>query len=83
MDFDKWNELKKIIEKKENFLKFRERDIWFIHLGKNIGSEQNGKGNEFLRPVLVLKKFSKRYFLGVPLSSQKKQGTNVIVKIPI
>ena len=72
--FDQWNELKKKIETKEKILKFRERDIWFIHVGKNIGFEQNGKNYDFLRPVLVLRKFSNRYFLGIPLSSKEKNG---------
>jgi predicted glycosyltransferase len=73
-EFDKWNELKKEIDKREKILKFRERDIWFLNIGKNIGYEQNGKGDEFLRPVVVLRKFSNRYFLGVPLSSKEKRG---------
>ena len=45
-----------------------------MNIGKNIGYEQNGKGDEFLRPVVVLRKFSNRYFLGVPLSSKEKGG---------
>ena len=73
-NFDKWNELKKKIDKKEKILKFKERDIWFLHMGKNIGYEQNGKGEEFLRPVVVIKKFSNRYFLGIPLTSKEKKG---------
>ena len=73
-NFDKWNEIKKSVENKNKLLKFRERDIFFIHFGKNIGYEQNGKGDEFLRPVLVLRKFSNRYFLGIPLSSKEKKG---------
>ena len=64
-EFDKWNELKKEIDKREKILKFRERDIWFLNIGKNIGYEQNGKGEEFLRPVVVLRKFSNRYFLAI------------------
>jgi hypothetical protein len=73
-EFDKWNELKKKLCNNK-VLKFKERDIWFLHMGKNIGYEQNGKGEEFLRPVLVLRKFSNRYFLGVPLTSKEKKGS--------
>jgi predicted glycosyltransferase len=74
-EFDKWNELKKEIDERKKILKFRQRDIWFLNIGKNIGYEQNGKGDEFLRPVVVLRKFSNRYFLGVPLSSKEKIGS--------
>jgi len=71
--YDKWNELKQAIEIRKPIL-FAERDILFISMGQNIGYEQYGKGEEFLRPVVVLKKFSKNLFLGVPLSSQEKKG---------
>ena len=46
-----------------------------MSIGQNIGFEQYGKGELFLRPVLVLKKLSKHTFFGVPLTSKKKQGT--------
>jgi dTDP-4-dehydrorhamnose 3,5-epimerase len=44
-----------------------------MKMGYNIGYEQNGKGKEFLRPVLVYKKFNNRVFLGIPLTSKKKK----------
>jgi len=72
--FDLWNEKKKIIDKKQNLKTFKEREIVFIKMGKNIGYEQDGKGKEFLRPVLVYKKFNKEQFLGFALTSQKKEG---------
>lgn len=43
-------------------------------MGKNIGYEQDGKGDDYLRPVIVLKKFSKDSFLGIPLTSKDKEG---------
>jgi D-glycero-D-manno-heptose 1,7-bisphosphate phosphatase len=75
IQFDVWNDLKKNLNKRDlkNF-KFYKRDVFFMHLGKNVGFEQFGKGLEFLRPVVVLKKISKHLFLGVPLSSKKKEG---------
>ena len=72
--FDTWNTLKKKINNKKNTKTIRERDVFFISLGENIGFEQNGKGERFLRPVLVLRKFSSHLFLGIPLTSQKKEG---------
>lgn len=73
--FDKWNSTKKDINNKKFNLKFRSRDIYFMSVGQNIGSETYGKGDEFLRPVLVYKKLSKETFLGIPLTSKEKSGT--------
>jgi mRNA-degrading endonuclease toxin of MazEF toxin-antitoxin module len=74
-DFDKWNELKKKLNDRKINLKFKARDIFFMSIGKNIGSEQLGKGEEFLRPILVYKKLGEYYFLGIPLTSQEKVGS--------
>lgn len=73
-DFDKWNIEKKLIDSFENKKTFHEREIWFIKIGENVGFEQNGKGEEFLRPVIVYKKFSKNVFWGIPLTKSNKQG---------
>lgn len=43
-----------------------------MKLGLNVGYEQDGKGDNFLRPVLVYKKFNKRVFLGISLTSKRK-----------
>jgi len=52
-DFDQWNEKKKQIDAKENRLFFYQREIWWVNLGLNIGYEQNGKGIEYTRPVII------------------------------
>jgi len=72
--FDEWNEVKKELNQKKESFGFRERDILFLSVGKNIGFEVYGKDKEFLRPVLVLKKYGKYSFLGIPLSRQYKEG---------
>lgn len=72
-DFNKWNTQKKELDDGQRIF-FRERDIWFASLGLNIGYEQNGKGNLFLRPVIILKKFNNEVFLGIPTTSNKKDG---------
>ena len=72
-EFDLWNEVKKTTNLKNYPIYFKERDIFFIRIGKNIGFEQNGKGEYFLRPVLILRKFNKFFFIGVPLTSQAKE----------
>lgn len=71
-DFDSWNGQKKVLDSLRNKKTFHEREIWFIKIGENIGFEQNGKGDEFLRPVIILKKFSKNVFVGIPLTKTVK-----------
>lgn len=38
----------------------------------NIGYEANGKSEDFMRPVIILKKFNQFSFIGVPLSTSPK-----------
>jgi mRNA-degrading endonuclease toxin of MazEF toxin-antitoxin module len=75
--FDLWNSKKKHLNH-ENRLFFHERQVWFCAFGINIGSEQDGKGVEFLRPVIVLRKFNARTFWGIPLTSKAKIRPNVV-----
>lgn len=71
--FDQWNGVKKNINNKKNQIGFSQYEIIFMKIGANIGFEQDGKGKEFLRPVLVYKKFNNRVFLGIPLTSRFKK----------
>jgi mRNA interferase MazF len=54
--------------------KFEEGQIWWCYLGENIGHEENGKGDKFLRPVVILKKFNHRIFYAIPTSTQNKNN---------
>jgi mRNA interferase MazF len=72
--FDKWNEVKKIVQNDEQIRLFKQRDIFFINMGQNVGYEQNGKGENFVRPIIILKKITNQMFIGIPLSSQLKKG---------
>jgi mRNA interferase MazF len=51
-----------------------EQEIWWMAVGCNIGYEEDGKGVSFARPVLIIKKFSYRFILGVPFSSTSRTG---------
>ncbi len=75
-DFNKWNNIKQELDNfTERLPSFREREIWWCSIGVNIGFEIYGKGNIYTRPVLVLAKYSKFTFLGLPLtSSYNKQN---------
>lgn len=73
-DFDNWNGLKKRLDSSERRISFKERDVLWCNYGLNIGYEQNGKGKSFMRPVLVIKKFNSKVFLGVPFSTKIKEN---------
>lgn len=74
-DFDDWIE-----KKKESHYKvsqpplFKERDIWWVSVGVNVGFEEDGKNGNYVRPVLVVKKFNRDLFLGVPMSTKLKDN---------
>ena len=53
---------------------FREREVWWYAAGENLGSEINGKGLKFSRPILIIRKYGKTTFFGVPLSTQRLSG---------
>ncbi len=53
---------------------FKEGEIWWCSIGMNVGTEIFGKGRRFTRPVLVFKKFGSYSFLGIPITSQEKEG---------
>lgn len=81
-DFDKWNTLKKEIQinisesglsvKKSAF--FSERDIVWISCGLNLGIESDGKGDLFLRPALILRKFNKNHFVVLMCTTTQKDN---------
>lgn len=73
-NFDKWNFLKKAIDERGNISYFKEREIWWSSLGKNIGIEIGGKNQQFSRPVLIVKKHNNKHCLVIPATTQKKSG---------
>ena len=76
-DYKNWHISKIRLEweqfKEKEKPKFSERDIWWCSLGENIGYEQDGKHENFERPILILRKFSQDMFLGAPLTSSEKE----------
>lgn len=71
-DFQNWTEQKQNIQEKENIPYFYEREIWYVSLWVNIWTEQDGKWEDFGRPVIIVKKFNKYGFYGIPLTSIDK-----------
>lgn len=76
-----WYKLKLEIEKRSPMPNFHAREIWWCSLGANIGFEEDGKNELFERPVLVLRKFNKELFFGVPLTSRHKEGNEYYHRI--
>lgn len=73
-DFINWHKVKNNIENKKQRIYFQIRDVLFCSIGENVGFEQDGRGKEFLRPVVVIKKFNNEVFFGVPLTRTNKKG---------
>lgn len=73
-DFDDWNILKKKLDSKEKLPTFKQREVWWCHIGFNVGDEENGKNLNYHRPILIIKKFNQRIFLGLPLTTQIKES---------
>lgn len=74
-DFSKWNRLKIETDSSKSLIPIREGEIRWCRIGINVGNEVLGKGEEFIRPVLIMKKFSSDVFLGIPLSTKMRFGT--------
>src|SRR3989338_9336103 len=72
-DYMIWHNIKTNIDNLNNRAFFHEREIWFCYLGANVGSEQDGRGADFLRPVMILRKFNNQIFWGVPLTKAKNK----------
>ena len=71
-DFSRWHQLKEKLHSAHRAPTFKEREIWWCSIGLNIGHEENGKNEHFNRPILVLRKFNKHLFWGIPLSTKIK-----------
>jgi mRNA-degrading endonuclease toxin of MazEF toxin-antitoxin module len=74
-DFDSWNEEKKKVNNKDIKKLFHEREIWWVSFGINIGREQDGRGDNFERPVIILRTLSPDTFICLPLSTKKRLET--------
>ena len=77
-DFATWHAKKTEVNALERRPFFHEREIWFCYLGANVGFEQDG-GEEFLRPVIVFRKFNNEIFWAIPLTKARKERTQKTV----
>ncbi len=73
-DFKDWHKEKSCLQEDKVRPFFHEREVWFASVGLNIGFEQDGRGDRFLRPVIILKKFNNEVLWCIPLTKNQKKG---------
>jgi|SRR3989344_1758794 len=73
-EFQRWHVLKSHLHESDNKQYFHERDIWWCSLGCNVGAEEDGKGDIFSRPVLIIRKFGPDLYWALPLTSTMRRG---------
>ncbi|MDR0979783.1 MAG: type II toxin-antitoxin system PemK/MazF family toxin [Candidatus Nomurabacteria bacterium] len=73
-DYTKWTPIKAHLNNQNSIpAGYHESEIWLCHLGENMGFEQDGAGEKFVRPVLVLKIYNRSFCHVVPLSTTEKR----------
>jgi mRNA-degrading endonuclease toxin of MazEF toxin-antitoxin module len=70
-DFDKWGRKKRMVQSRPDTFLFQEREVWWCSLGYNIGSEENGKNENYERPVIVFRKFGDGVLWAIPITSSQ------------
>jgi mRNA interferase MazF len=72
-DYSGWHAQKATINDKDGTALFHEREIWWCSLGLNVGTEQDG-GQDYERPVVILRKFNLESSLVAPLTGRTREG---------
>ena len=72
-EFEKWNNIKQQIHEVGKRKYYHEREVWWCALGVNVGTEQDGSGAEFRRPVVILRGFGADTCLVIPLTTSAHQ----------
>ncbi len=73
-EYSRWHSKKTSVDAKSKRVFFHEREIWSCHIGANVGFEEDGRGIEFLRPAVIIKKFNNELCWVVPLTRTTKDG---------
>lgn len=73
--FDEWNDKKKQLHGSRPKIMIKEGQIWWCSLGVNIGEETLGKGPNYLRPVIILRKITHTSCIAIPTTTQPKSGS--------
>lgn len=75
IEYKKWNNVKINLEIYGRQPKISQGQIWWAGVGKNIGTEINGKNSRFSRPIIVYRKLCGNKFMAIPLTSQEHKGS--------
>lgn len=78
-EFDSWNQVKQRVQKEKRKVYVRAREVRWAAVGVNVGSEIDGKGVSFTRPVLVLHVMGSHLALVIPLSTKAKDRAGYVV----
>ena len=73
-DYSQWHEIKTVLHNDKERPFVHEREIWFCSLGANVGFEQDGRGETYLRPVVIVRKFNNEVCWIIPLTKNQKKG---------
>ena len=71
-DFDGWNKMKKKTNTEEPRL-YTVREIWWCRFGVNIGTEQDGSGEWYVRPRVIMRGFGPDACLVIPLTASARE----------
>jgi mRNA-degrading endonuclease toxin of MazEF toxin-antitoxin module len=74
-DYREWMPVKATINNNPKPIGYKVGDIYWVSIGDNIGWEQDGKGELFTRPVLVIAGFTRNLFWGIPLTTNVRTGS--------
>lgn len=73
--FFEWSQIKTALHQWPKVVRCKEREIWWVHLGVNVGDEEDGKNDSFERPAIIVKKFYGGKILWmIPLTTAKREG---------
>jgi len=72
--FNSWNLKQQELDSKKRKLLFKEGEIWWCSIGMNVGQEVYGKGKNFSRPVIILKKLSHNFCIILPITTKGSRG---------
>lgn len=78
-DFDRWNNVKKLTNDEQPRL-YTVREIWWCRIGLNIGTEQDGKGEWYVRPCIIMRGFGPDACLVIPLTTSPRKHA---LRVPV
>ena len=55
---------------------FESGQFWWVNIGRNIGIETYGKGNDYRRSVIIIRKYNKNQLLIAPTTSSANEHSD-------